>query len=151
MASGKSTLARTLAQEQNAILLCEDLWLSQLYSEEIHEFSDYLTYSARLKNILSPHIQALLLQGVSVVLDFPGNIPSQRSWFRSIFESVEANHLLHYIVASDRLCKQQLKLRSQDLPEGASFTTEEEFEAITRYFKPPTPEEEFKIKRYLKE
>jgi predicted kinase len=145
MASGKSTRAKTLAQENNAVLLSEDVWLSQLYSEEINDFSDYLKYSSRLKAILSPHIQTLLLQGISIVLDFPGNTPSQRRWFRSIFESVGANHLLHYIVASDELCKQQLKTRSQDLPSGSAFTTEAEFEAITQYFQPPTPEEGFKI------
>ncbi len=151
MASGKSTLARTLASENNAVLISEDLWLSKLYSEEINEFSDYLKYSSRLKTILSSHLQHLLLQGVSIVLDFPGNTPSQRNWFRSIFESVGVNHLLHYIIASNELCKQQLKRRSQDQPEGSAFTTDEEFEAITQYFQPPTPEEGFKIKIYQKD
>ncbi|MEL7036373.1 MAG: ATP-binding protein [Cyanobacteria bacterium J06592_8] len=151
MASGKSTLARTLAQEKNTVLISEDLWLSQLYSEEIKEFSDYLKYSSRLKAVLSPHIQDLLRQGISIVLDFPGNTPSQRNWFRSIFEAVEANHILHSIVASDELCKRQLKIRSQNLPEGSAFTTEKEFEAITQYFQPPTPEEGFNIKIYKRE
>lgn len=151
MASGKSTLARTLAQENHAILISEDVWLSQLYSEEINDISDYIKYSARLKATLSPHIQTLLLQGLSVVLDFPGNTRSQRHWFRSIFESVGVDHLLHYIIASDELCKQQLKIRSQDLPEGSAFTTEAEFEAITKYFQPPTPEEGFNIKIYSKD
>lgn len=148
MASGKSTLARTIAEENNAILLSEDAWLSQLYSEEINNFSDYLKYSSRLKAVLLPHIKTILLQGISVVLDFPGNTPSQRHWFRSIFESVGCHHLLHYIIASDELCKQQLKMRSQDLPLGATFTTEAEFEAITQYFHPPKPEERFNIKTY---
>ena len=148
MASGKSTLARSLAEENNAVLICEDLWLSKLYSEEINDLDDYLKYSSRLKIILSQHIQNLLLQGVSIVLDFPGNTPKQRNWFRSIFESVGANHLLHYVVASNELCKQQLKIRSQDKPQGSAFTTEAEFEAITKYFQPPTPEEKFNIKTY---
>ncbi|MDJ0735178.1 MAG: ATP-binding protein [Nostocaceae cyanobacterium] len=148
MASGKSTLARSLAKENNAVIISEDIWLSQLYSEEINNFQDYLKYSSRLKAILSQHIQHLLLQGVSIILDFPGNTPRQRNWFRSIFESVEANHLLHYVDASNELCKQQLKIRSKDKPEGSAFTTEAEFEAITKYFQPPTPEEGFNIKIY---
>ncbi|MEB3277469.1 MAG: ATP-binding protein [Lyngbya sp.] len=151
MASGKSTLAQTLAQENNAVLISEDVWLSQLYSEEIQKLSDYLKYSSRLKAILSPHIQNILLKDVSIVLDFPGNTPNQRNWFRSIFEAVGANHLLHYIVASNELCKRQLKIRSQHLPEGSAFTTEEEFEAITKYFQPPTPEEGFNLKIYQKD
>ncbi|BAY87138.1 hypothetical protein NIES267_66560 [Calothrix parasitica NIES-267] len=150
MASGKSTLAKSLVKENNAILMAEDIWLSKLYPEEINEFNDYIKYSRRLKSILTQHIQDILLQGISIVLDFPGNTPSQRDWFRSIFESVEANHLLHYIIASDKLCKQQLKIRSKDKPEGEKFTTEAEFEAITKYFQPPTPEEGFNIKEYQK-
>ncbi|MGD1912495.1 MAG: AAA family ATPase [Rivularia sp. (in: cyanobacteria)] len=151
MASGKSTLAKSLAIESNAILMAEDIWLSKLYSEEINDFNDYLKYSSRLKGILSQHIQDILSQGTSIILDFPGNTPSQRNWFRSIFESVEVNHLLHYIIASDDLCKQQLKIRSRNKPEDSAFTTEAEFEAITKYFQPPTAEEKFNIKTYHKD
>ncbi|MEM9926155.1 MAG: ATP-binding protein [Cyanobacteria bacterium P01_D01_bin.50] len=150
MASGKSTLAKSLAIENHAILMAEDIWLSMLYSDEINDFNDYLKYSSRLKGILSQHIQDILLQGTSIILDFPGNTPSQRNWFRSIFESVEVNHLLHYIIASDDLCKQQLKIRSRNKTGGSAFTTEAEFEAITKYFQPPTPEEKFNIKTYHK-
>lgn len=150
MASGKSTLAKSLAEENRTILMAEDVWLSTLFSEEINDFNDYIKYSRRLKSILTQHIQDILLQGTSVVLDFSGNTPSQRHWFRSIFESVEVNHVLHYIIASDDLCKQQLKIRSRDKPQGAKFTTEAEFEAITKYFQPPTPEEKFNIKTYEK-
>ena len=44
MASGKSTLARSLAEEYNAVLIAEDVWLSQLFPEEINLFDDYLKY-----------------------------------------------------------------------------------------------------------
>ncbi|MEL6463096.1 MAG: ATP-binding protein [Cyanobacteria bacterium J06621_15] len=151
MASGKSTLAKSLSEENNAILISEDVWLSQLYSEEINDFGDYIKYSRRLKSILTPHIQEILSQGTSIVLDFPGNTPSQRNWFRSIFELIEVNHILHYIIASDNLCKQQLKIRSQDKLEDSAFTTEDEFAAITKFFQPPTPEEKFNIKTYQKD
>ena len=39
-ASGKSTLARQLAREQDAILLSEDRWLSALFAEELHTLAD---------------------------------------------------------------------------------------------------------------
>lgn len=151
MASGKSTLAKSLAEENNTILMAEDVWLSYLYPEEINDFNDYIKYSRRLKSLLFQHIQDILTQGTSIVLDFPGNNPSQRDWFRSIFESAEVNHVLHHIIASDELCKRQLKIRSQDKPEGSKFTTEAEFAAITKYFQPPTPEEKFNIKTYYKD
>lgn len=148
MASGKTTLSKKLASENHAILISEDLWLSKLYPEEINTFEDYLKYSARLKTVVSPHVQAILAQGISVVLDFPGNVPSQRQWFRSIFEAAQVNHVLHYIVASDALCKAQLRQRNAEQPEGSVIMSEAEFDYITAYFQPPTVEEDFNITRY---
>ena len=148
MASGKSTLSKKLRDEHNAILISEDTWLEKLYGEEIKVFEDYLKYSKRLKSILFTHIQELLLSDTSVVLDFPANTPTQRAWFRNIFESAKVEHTLHYLDVSDEICKLQLKKRSRDLPEGSKFTTEAEFDMITQYFKAPMDDEKFVIKRY---
>jgi predicted kinase len=103
MAAGKSTLSKKLAAEFEAVLICEDLWLSRLYADEIHTFEDYLKYSARLKEVLTPHLLDLLKQGNSVVLDFPGNVPRQRQWFRTIFEAAGADHVLHFVDVPDDL------------------------------------------------
>lgn len=145
MAAGKSTMARALAAEENAILLSEDNWLRNLYPEEISQLSDYIKYSARIKSLLADHVCAILKSGVSVVMDFPGNTRKQRSWFRSIIDESKADHRLHFIDVSNEICLRQLKERSRDLPEGAPFTTEREFLAITEYFDPPSEEEAFSI------
>ena len=54
-------------------------------------------------------------------------------------------HELHFIDASDELSKQQLKERSKHFPDGTAFTTDAEFEAVTRYFQAPSPEEGFNV------
>lgn len=150
MAAGKSTLAKTLAEKHNAILLVEDEWLSELYPEEITNIPDYLKYSLRLQNLLSNHIKSILSSGVSVVLDFPANTENQRKWFRSIFEKTDAEHTLHFVDKSDEKCKKQLKIRSENKPEGSAFTTDEEFDAINKYFQAPLETENFNIVRYEK-
>jgi predicted kinase len=93
-------------------------------------------------------VQEILVRGISVVLDFPGNIPSQRQWFRSIFEAAKANHVLHYIVAPDSLCKEQLRKRNAERPEGSMIMSEAEFDYIASYFQPPIADEGFNIIRY---
>ncbi len=148
MASGKTTLSRKLASDYSAILISEDLWLSKLYPEEISTFDDYLRYSLRLKSVVSSHVQNILAQEISVVLDFPGNVPSQRQWFRSIFEAAKVDHVLHYIVGSDSLCKAQLRKRNAEQPEGSMIMSESDFDYITAYFQPPTADEGFNIIRY---
>jgi len=148
MAAGKSTLARQLADKYEAILLVEDDWLAQLYPDEISDISTYVKYSARLKEILAEHILQLLHRDLSVVLDFPANTIKQRNWFRYLIEQANVAHVLHFIDASDELCKQQLRQRSKHKPQDAAFTSEVEFDAITEYFQPPREHEGFNMLRY---
>jgi predicted kinase len=82
-ASGKTTLARELAARHAAVLFGEDEWLTRLDAES-----------------------------VPIVFDFAGNTPNDRAWVRSIFESANADHVLHYLVASDESCKTRLRLRN---------------------------------------
>jgi predicted kinase len=147
LASGKTTLARQLAETIPAVLICEDEWLSTISDGEIKSLEEYLKYSARLRKILTSHIRHLLNLGVSVVLDFPSNRPQDRQWVRSMFESANADHVLHVLLASDLECKKRLKQRNENKPEGLYWATvtEGEFEAITKYFVPPTEEEGFRI------
>ena len=145
MAAGKSTLAKELAREMDAVLLVQDEFLATLFPGEIRDIPDFVKFSGRVKEALTPLIQSLLSRGTPVVLDFPGNTRSQRAWFRELFERAGAEHELHFVDASDALCKRQLRERSKDLPAGSSFTTDAEFDAITAYFQAPADDEAFNV------
>ena len=148
MAAGKSTLAKELAQPEDAVLLVQDELLTTLYTEEITDIAGFVRCSSRLQRALAPLICAFLSKGISVVLDFPGNTKVQRAWFRELFERANVDHELHFIDASDAVAKRQLKNRSRDLPSGARWTTEAEFDAITQYFQPPSEDEGFIVVRH---
>ena len=145
MAAGKSTLSREIAERENAVLLVQDEFLDRLYPGEIVDIPGFVKYSTRVKDVLEPHICALLSKSVTVVLDFPGNTRIQRSWFQNLISNSGAEHELHLIDAPDEVCKRQLKLRSKDLPPGTAWTTDAEFDAITAYFEPPSIEEGFNV------
>jgi Predicted kinase len=145
MAAGKSTLAKRLAQEHQAILLVQDEFLTKLFPEEISDIPSFVKYSTRLREALESHICTMLARGTSVVLDFPANTTGQRVWFRQLFERAGVEHELHFVDVPDELCKLQLKTRSAALPDGSPFTTAAEFDAITRYFRPPIREEGFNV------
>jgi len=130
------------------VLLVQDDWLSHLFPGEILDVPDYLRCSARLNAALTPLIVSLLSRGTAVVLDFPGNTTKQRAWFRQLIEAAGVEHELHFIDASDDVCKRQLRERSAGLPDGTPWTTEAEFDAITAYFQPPTVEERFNVIRH---
>lgn len=145
MGSGKSTKAIELVNQYDAILLSEDEWLEALYPEEIKVFDDYLKYSSRLKPLLRKHVQNLLNSGISVVMDFPANTPTQRAWFKKIFSESEIPHQLYYLEASDELCLKQIEQRRKMNPSRADFDTEKVFHQVNSYFQPPTEEEGFNI------
>ena len=125
-----------------------DHLLGCLLPGEITDIPGFVERSSRLKNALGPHVCALLSKGISVVLDFPGNTRAQRAWFRELFEGAQAEHELHFIDASDALCKSQLRERSRDLPAGTPWTSDAEFDAITAYFEPPSEDERFNVIRH---
>ena len=147
MAAGKSTYAKELARDRNALLLVQDDLLAALFPGEIQDVPSFVKYSGRLKHALSDHICDLLSRGISVVLDFPGNTRNQRQWFRDLFERADVEHELHYIVAPDDLCKRQLRQRSAALPVGSAWTTDAEFDLITAYFQVPADDEGFNVVR----
>jgi len=148
MAAGKSTLARDLADRENAVLLVQDDLLDALFPGEITDIPGFVKCSSRLKNALTPHVCALLSKGVSVVLDFPANTKAQRAWFRELIEGAKVEHELHFVDASDALCKNQLRERSMRLPDGTLWTTDADFAAINAYFQPPSEDEKFNIVRH---
>lgn len=146
--SGKSTLARQLAARPATVLISEDNWLSRLYPGEIREVADYARCAGRLRDAMASHIEALLLAGMSVVLDFPANTPATRSWARAMFTQAGAAHQLHYLDAPDALCKARLRARNASGTHPFE-TSDAQFDAITRYFVAPSADEGFNVIRHV--
>lgn len=145
-AAGKSTLARQLAAAPRTILLSEDDWLTRLYPGEIRTIPDYAHCAGRLRAAIGGHIEDLLRAGLSVVLDFPANTPATRTWMRQRFEAAGTAHCLHLLAVSDAACKARLARRNAAGTHPYQVS-DAEFDAITRYFVPPSPEEGFNIRR----
>jgi predicted kinase len=148
MAAGKSTLARELASSRHAILLSEDQLLADLYPNEVQDVASYAQCSARLKGALESHIGNLLCRGVSVVLDFPANTVRQRKWMQALIAKTGARHELHYVIASDAMCKSRLAKRNAEQPDRKATDTVEMFDSITAHFQAPTPDEGFHLIRH---
>ena len=149
IASGKTSLARSLASRHAAVMFCEDEWLTRL-DAKIGNFKDFLAHSRNLRAALAPHITELLRLGNSVVLDFAGNGPKDRAWVRAIFEAAGADHLLHVIEASDALCRARLKQRNETKPEGVYWGSVSEalFDEVNPLILPPAEAEGFKLLRH---
>ncbi|MBG9390092.1 AAA family ATPase [Caenimonas aquaedulcis] len=143
--AGKSTVARRIASEARAVLLCEDIWLARLFGDRMQTFEDYIACSQRARSVVGPLVTELLSLGQDVVLDFPGNTRASRAWFRSLYESAGAAHTLHYLNTPDTTCLTQIAQRNQEMPEGAHPLSEQDFLHISSFFQEPTAEEGFAV------
>lgn len=145
MGAGKSTKAKELALERNAVFLSEDEWLDSLYPNKISSLDDYIKYSRRIKPQIKKLVQSILLTGTDVIMDFPANTISQREWFKGIFTEVDAPHSLIFIDVANKTCLEQIEKRRVEQPERAATDTVEMFEQVTKYFVEPTDQEGFDI------
>jgi predicted kinase len=145
-ASGKTTLGRQLAAAHAGVLFCEDEWLT-LLEAQIDNLADFGQHAKQLRALVAPLAVRLLRLRIPVIFDFAGNTPPDRAWVRSIFESADADHVLHAIVASDEQCKARLRLRNETKPEGLyyGFVREDRFEEVTRFFVLPSDQERFHV------
>ena len=145
--SGKSTLATQLAADPDRILISQDHFLANLYPGQVVTLEDYARYSDRLRKAIAPHIEDLLRKGISVVLDFPANTLSVRSWMRQLFESAECNHQLHVLQTPESVCKERLAIRNAS---GLHqyHVSDADFDLFNRYVVAPDPNEGFNIVKH---
>jgi predicted kinase len=147
--AGKSTLARKISANTNAVLFCEDQWLVHLF-DGASTIEAYLERRGRIRKLLEAHVPPILAAGHSVVFDFGGNTIRDRSWVRSVFESARAPHVLHYIVASEPFCKLRVAERNRTKPTGVYWgdVSEAMLDTVNKYFQAPTVEEGFAVVEY---
>lgn len=144
IAAGKSTLARRLAARPATLLISQDHWMSGMYPGEIRTIGDFVRLSARLRTVMAPHVVDILRQGLSVVLDFPANTVSDRSWMRSLITQAGIAHELHVLDCPDAICKERLRQRNEkgDHPYQVDEAT---YDLFTSSFVVPAPHEGFNL------
>ncbi len=147
VAAGKSTLAERLAAQPGAIRISEDVWLETLFADQLHTLKDYVRCSAKLRDVVGPHVISVLEAGVSVVLDFPANTRDQRRWLKAIAEAAGVPHILHFLDIADEMCLSRLHARNAagDHPFAVS---DEQFWIVTNHFETPAAGEGFTVRHY---
>jgi|SRR6185437_3127080 len=147
--AGKSTLAHKIRSDRHAVLFCEDQWLLHLF-DGAPTLEAYVERRARIRKLLEEHVPPILAAGHSVVFDFGGNTIRDRSWVRSLFESVGAAHQLHYLTASESVCRQRVAERNRTKPSGIYWgdVSNAQLDTVNKYFQPPVAAERLVVIEY---
>ena len=142
IASGKSTLAASLASKHDALIMAEDEWLSQLYDNK--SLDDYIQTSTKLRTTLEPLIIRMLARGINVVLDFQANTVRSRTWLKGLITKSGTRHELHYLDVPNEVCKARLKIRNVS-GQHPYDVDEKTFEIFTSHFLAPQASEGFYV------
>ena len=142
IASGKTTAARALAANFNAVMICEDEWLARLFDEAL-TLEQYLERRTRIRSILEVQVPQILSAGVPVVFDFAGNTRRDRAWVMSLAGAVAAPHVLHVLEVDESTCRRRLELRNESQPPGIYWgqVSEQLFDQVNAHYQAPQPDE----------
>lgn len=112
--SGKTTYAKRLCEEKNAILLSVDEIMLSLFDQccgpTLHQ-----EYERRLKSYLFDKALEILANGSDVVFDWGFWTKEERSATKEFFKDRNIECELHYVAVSDEKWEQQLNKRNNQI------------------------------------
>jgi predicted kinase len=143
--AGKTTLARRLAEENEALRFSLDEWVMQLFGSEAPDPMVFEWWAERCKRC-SERIwsicQPLLVQSVDVVLDFGFPSVAHREEYRCRATQVGAMVHLHIVSAEADLRWKRVQARNRDRSHTfALVVTEEMFVGSEVWWEPPSDAE----------
>jgi predicted kinase len=138
--SGKTTLAKQLEAEHNALRLTPDEWIPILYGDDLDQ--------ATLDSVRDPvetmqwqvAARALAL-GVNVILDFGFWGRGERNDFRARAAALGAHSKICFLDVPQEELSARLAARNADLPPGTFHVTQAQLDLWASWFKPPTLDE----------
>lgn len=125
--SGKTTFAKRLAEEKNAVFFSIDQNIKQL-GQPINSQKDYDKYYFGMREIIADHAVKVLKCGVSVVLDFGGNV-GHWEWLSSISADADADVEIFHLVAPIEVRRERIRKRNLD-PDVVFRFSDQEFESM---------------------
>ena len=138
--SGKTTYARQLAREVNALLLTLDVWHLTLFGDDVgHAKHD--ERHARIEQLMWDVAKHVLALGGDVVLDFGCWARVERAEYRRRAKEVGASFQLHYMDVPYAELYRRLAIRNRTPTEGVFVIPETEMDRYIAIFQPPTEDE----------
>ncbi len=134
--AGKTTRAKQLEQERNALRLTPDEWMQRIVRSGEDEEK-----RAAIEMIMGEIAERSLCLGMNVILDFGFWSRAERDDFKARAKKVGARCELHFLdVSFDDLLK-RLKERNSALPENTFTVTEDQLKLWSTLFEVPLHDE----------
>ena len=144
--SGKTTLAKRLEREENAVRFSVDEWMIDLFGHHMPRevFDERL---ATLRDLLWSAARRLLELEVNVVLDFGFWKRAERLDFHARARAAGAIPLLYFFDLPLSELRRRLEVRNERLEKGTFEVTPEMLDVFSSRFEPPSETEELNLIR----
>jgi predicted kinase len=138
--SGKTTYARQLAREANALLLTVDVWHLTLFGDDVG-YENHDERHASLEKIMWDVAKRVLEMGGDVILDFGCWARVERDDYRNRAKELGAAFKLHYMDVPYSELYRRLEIRNRTPTEGVFVIPKTEMDKYVPIFQPPTEDE----------
>jgi len=143
--AGKSTYARALAEERQAVRFSIDEWMNNLYWPDQEPGADYRWAIERVerceRQIWASALEVLRC-GRDVVLDLGFTEKRQRARFAELAMEVGAELVTYYVAADADVRRTRVRQRNEEKRETFEFeVTDDMFDFMEGIFEPPTDDE----------
>lgn len=138
--SGKTTLARQLERQHQAILLSPDEWQIRLFGRDLdHPQHDWRHDS--VEDLLWNVAAKVLGHDIDVILDFGFWKRIEREDYRCRAAAVGAGCVIHYLDVPQDVLLRRLDIRNELLPDGTFYIPPEQLTEWFEHLEPPSAEE----------
>ena len=131
---GKTTLAKRLEDEHDAVRFSHDAWMARLFGED-SDAALFADRHARVAALMMPVWSRCLVLGLDVVLDFGFWRRAERDAVRGQAEAVGAGHRLYEVVCPEAVALRRIEARNADLQDSL-LITRPTFEALRSRVEP---------------
>ena len=138
--SGKTTYARKLAKETNALLLSPDEWQIKLFGDDATDEKHDERHTI-IENIMWDVAKRVLEIGADVILDFGFWARVERDDFRNRAKKLGANFQLHYMDVPYPELYRRMEKRNKAPGTGTFVIPKGSMDKYVTIFQPPTDDE----------
>ena len=140
--SGKTTLARALSADGQAVRFTLDEWMLRLYPGLSFESPGYGPRTEIVKELIWSLAEQVLRSGVDVVLDWNSWSRARRQWAIGRAAAIPAEVILHWIDASIDQAAARAEQRGRDPRSGyAHPISRRDIEHLASIMEPPSEAE----------
>ena len=141
--SGKTTYARQLAWETNALLLTLDVWHLKLFGDDSGEEhrDEHNERHVRVEKIMWDVAEHVSKMRGDVILDYGCWARVERDVYRNRAKELGADFKLHYMDVPYSELYRRLEERNRNRPDGVFEISQAEMDRYLTIFQPPTGDE----------